>query len=229
MYWFILVHTSTNGYILTDECVYLYIQVYTVTYKYIPVHTSSYQYIPACTRTYWFILVHIGTYWYIPVHTSTYLFWSGFKKNANGFRTQDLLHTIRMHYHCTARVQTPNAGYSTTEMFVYIHQMFMFLPLYLALDVRSTAQVLLRPRLWPWRLPPGSGSASHDSMPLSPTAGWVQLMSSRCRVQNAGNSESGSTSASASARGPLAAVTMCRACLSIETSRGGHMSISDSN
>jgi hypothetical protein len=31
---------STYCYILTGECVYLYIQVYTVTYKYIPVHTS---------------------------------------------------------------------------------------------------------------------------------------------------------------------------------------------
>ncbi len=46
-------------------------------------------------------------------------------------------------------------------------------------------------------------------VPGSPTAGWVQLMSSRCSVRNAGNSESGSTSASASAQGPLAAVTMC--------------------
>ena len=61
---------------------------------------------------------------------------------------------------------------------------------------------------------------SHDSPPLSPslTFGWVQLtrMSSRCSVQNAGNSESGSTSASVSARGPLAAVTMCWAGLSIK-------------
>ncbi len=121
-----------------------------------------------------------------------------------------------MHSYCTARVQTPNTGYATMEMFVYILPMFMFLPVYLALDVGSTAQVPLRPRLRTWRPPPGSGLASHDSPPLSPTAGWVQLMSSRCSVQNAGNSESGSTSAGASARGPLEAVTMCWAGLSIK-------------
>ncbi len=121
-----------------------------------------------------------------------------------------------MHSHCTARVQTPNTGYATMEMFVYIFQMFMFLPVYLALDVGSTAPVPLHPRLRPWCPPPGSGLVSHDSPPLSPTAGWVQLMSSRCSVQNAGNSESGSTSASASVRGPLAALTMCWAGLSIK-------------
>ncbi len=34
-------------------------------------------------------------------------------------------------------------------MFVYILKMFMFLPVYLALDDRSTAQVPLSPRLRP--------------------------------------------------------------------------------
>jgi hypothetical protein len=115
MYWFILVHTGTYCYILTGECVYLYIQVYTVTYKYRIVHTGTYQYKHVCTCTYWFILVHTGTYEYTPVHTSSYLCWSRFKKDANGLRTQDLLHTVRMHFHCTARVQTPNTGYGTLK------------------------------------------------------------------------------------------------------------------
>jgi hypothetical protein len=52
-------------------------------------------------------------------------------------------------------------------MLRYILPMFMFLPVYLALDVGSTAPVPLRPRLRPWRPPPGSGLASHDSPPLS--------------------------------------------------------------
>ena len=213
MYWFILVHTSTYCYIPTGECVYLYIQLYTVTCKYISVHTSSYQ----------FILKHNGTYQYIPVHTSSYLSWSGFKKDANGFLIRDLLHTIRMLSHCAARVQTRlgDTGCVTMKMFVSILILCIILPVYLTLDVGSTAPVPLRPRLRrPWRPPPGSGLESHDSPPLSPslTFGWVQLtrMSSRCSVQNAGNSESGSTSASASAWGPLAAVMMCWAGLSIK-------------
>ena len=209
-YQYIPVHTSTYCLILTGECVYLYILLYTVTSKYISVHTSSYQ----------FILKQTGTYQHIPKHTSSYLSWSGFKKDANRFWTQDLLHTIRMLSHCTARVQTPDTGCVTMEMFVSILTLCIILPVYLTLDVGSTAPVPLRPRLRPWRPPPGSGLESHDSPPLSPspTVGWVQLtrMSSRCSVQNAGNSESGSTSASASARGPLAAVTMCWAGLSIK-------------
>ena len=48
-------------------------------------------------------------------------------------------------------------------MCVYIFQMFMFLPVYLALDDGSTAPVPLRPRPWPRRQSPGSGLASHDS------------------------------------------------------------------
>ncbi len=171
------------------------------------------------------VLVHTaiyctGTYQHIPKHTSSYLSWSGFKKNANWFRTCDLLHTIRMLSHWTARVQTPDTGCVTMERFVSILTLCIILPVYLALDVGSTAPVPLRPRLRPWRPPSGSGLESHDSQPLSPspTVGWVQLMSSRCSVQNAGNSESGSTraSASASARGPLAAVTMCWVGLSIK-------------
>ncbi len=183
---------------------YLYM---TVTGRYISVHTSTYQYILVCT---WY-------YMYIPVHTSSYLSCLGFKKDANGFWTQDLLHTVRMHSHCTARVQTPDTGCVTKEMFVSILTLCIILPVYLMLDVGSTALVPLRPRIRPWHPPPGSGLESRDSQPLSPspTVGWVQLISSRCSVQNAGNSESGSTSASASARGPLAAVTMCRACPSI--------------
>jgi hypothetical protein len=71
------------------------------------------------------------------------------QKNANQIRTRDLLHTVRMHSHCIARVQTPNTGYVALEMCMYIFQMFMFLPVYLALDGGSTAPVALRPRLWP--------------------------------------------------------------------------------
>ncbi len=138
MYWFILVHAGTYCYILTGECVNWYILVYTVTYKYIPVHPSSYKDIPACIRTYWYIPVHTSSYPYTPVHTGHTWVQKRCKRN-----------TIRMHSHCTARVQTPNTGYATMEMFMYIIPMFMFLPVYLALDVGSTAPVPLRPRLLP--------------------------------------------------------------------------------
>jgi hypothetical protein len=81
MYWYIPVHASTYCFILTGECVYLYIQLYAVTGKYMSVHTSSYQFIlvPACTRSYWNIL---STYQYIPVHTFPDL---GSKKMQTGF------------------------------------------------------------------------------------------------------------------------------------------------
>ena len=142
MYWYVPVHTSTYCLILTGECVYLYILLYTVTSKYISVHTSSYQ----------FILKQTGTYQHIPKHTSSYLSWSGFKKDANRFWTQDLLHTVRMLSHCTARVQTPDTGCVTMEMFVSILTLCIILPVYLTLDVGSTAPVPLRPRLRrPWR------------------------------------------------------------------------------
>jgi len=118
MYWYVPVHTSTYCLILTGECVYLYILLYTVTSKYISVHTSSYQ----------FILKQTGTYQHIPKHTSSYLSWSGFKKDANGFWTQDLLHTVRMLSHCTARVQTPDTGCVTMEMLVSILQLCIILP-----------------------------------------------------------------------------------------------------
>ena len=212
MYWYIPVHTSTYCLILTGECVYLYILLYTVTSKYISVHTSSYQ----------FILKLTGTYQYIPKHTRSYLSWSGFKKDANGFWTQDLLHTVRMLSHCTARVQTPDTGCVTMEMFVSILTLCIILPVYLTLDIGSTAPVPLRPRLRrPWRpqlLDWNLTIARPCLRSPSLTFGWVQLtrMSSRCSVQNAGNSASGSTSASVSARGPLAAVTMCWAGLSIK-------------
>ncbi len=136
---------------------------YTVTYMNIPVHTSTYLLIHACTCTYYFILLHTGTYQYIPVHIISYLTWSRFKKDTNGFRTRDLLHTMRMHYHCTERVQTPNTGYRAEQMFVSISELCKFLPVYLALDVGSPAPVPLRHRLRPWRPPPGSGLESHDS------------------------------------------------------------------
>ena len=75
MYWYTAVHTSTYGFILTGDCVYLYIQLYTVTCKYISVHTSSYQFILKH-------MVHTGTYQYIPVHTFPDL---GSKKMQTGF------------------------------------------------------------------------------------------------------------------------------------------------
>ncbi len=80
-------------------------------------------------------------------------------------------------------------------------------------DFRTDSQILTG-RLGHW--PSWWSSRNSDSQPLSPTAGWVQLMSSRFSDQNAGNSESGSTSASALAPGPLAAITMCWACLAIK-------------
>ncbi len=171
-----------------------YTPIYTVNYKYIPVHPSSYKYIPACTRTYWYILVHTVTYQYIPVHTVHTWVQKLCKPISNPRSSAYYSHAFPLHCKST-----------DTKYRMYIIPMFMpvFLPVYLALDVGSTAPVPLHPRLRPWRPPPGSGLASHDSPPLSPTAGWVQLMSTRCSVQNADNSESGSTSASASAR-PLA-------------------------
>ncbi len=114
MYCFILVHTSTYCYILTGEYVYLYIEVYTVTYKYRLVHTGTYQYKHVCTCAYWFIRVHTSTYQFIPILIKV-------KKNANGLRTRDLLHTVRMHSHCTERVQTPNTGYGRWEWLCLYH------------------------------------------------------------------------------------------------------------
>ncbi len=87
-YWYVLLHTNKLMCVLVHTTG-IYCTVLTVTYKYIPVYSSTYQHIPVCTRSYWFILAHTGTYQYIPVHTHTYLFWSGSKKNANGFRTRE--------------------------------------------------------------------------------------------------------------------------------------------
>ena len=74
-----------------------------------------------------------------------------------------------------------------------------------------------RPRLerWPGRFDGAAVDTNSEvcnlNLPwyLPPSAGFNLMSSSHCAsFQNAGNSESGSTSASASGRGPLAAVTM---------------------
>ncbi len=110
MYQYVLVHTSTYWYILLHTNRWICVLVYTSIYCDLQVYTSTYQHIPVHTCMYPLILVHTGTYQYIPVYTSSYLSWSGFKKDAKWIRTRDLLHTVRMHSHCAARVQTPDTG-----------------------------------------------------------------------------------------------------------------------
>ena len=118
MYWYLLVHTSIYSYILPGKSMYWLIQVHTATYQYMQVHTSTYVLIPAHTNSYKFILLCTGTYLHIP----------GFKKGANHIRTRDLYHTFRLLSHCTARVQTPNTGYESCEMVVYLNDTFRSCP-----------------------------------------------------------------------------------------------------
>ncbi len=118
------------------------------TYHNVTVHPSTYNYIPEHTRKYQYILGHTSTYQYIPV-----LIW--IPKRCKPVLNQQ---SSACSWHascCTERVLWSNTGYATFYFFCIFIHIFLFLPVYLALDDRSTAPVQLGPNLQPSSPLPG--------------------------------------------------------------------------
>ena len=133
---------------------YQVVLVCTQLYQYVPEHTGLYQnfqydkYIPVHSSTEMYVHVHTGTYKYIPEHTRTYQYIPGFQKGANRSRTRNPLHAVGIisRYTISVHWRGCNTGYANFRFgYVYI-LVFIYLPVYLALDDGSTAPVQLSPR-----------------------------------------------------------------------------------
>ena len=100
--WYMPVYTGVYQHVPAYTNTYQIVKVCTDSHWHIIFYTSTCQNIPAYTGMYWYVLVCTCMYWYMLVYTGMYQSRSEFKNGANRIRTRNLLHTFRMHYHCTA-------------------------------------------------------------------------------------------------------------------------------
>ena len=154
-------------YCVVKYSTYQYIPVCTCTYLYVPEHTGSYQNVhchTSTTSTYQYIPVHVSIYPYTPVHTSTSQYIpvhpisdQGSKKVQTGFEPI-IFCTVSPFSRCTESVPISNTEYANFCVCYVNILMFIYLPVYLALDDGSTAPVPAAP-------PPPPAITDSEPMP----------------------------------------------------------------